>query len=168
MRIAPFFLMLAMPACLWADPYTGLTQRVANTTLAMPSQPPSATTNGYTTETAFPGIAFTNPIALATPPGETNRLFVVERAGRIVVITNLAAPTRTVFLNIPGRVNAGGEGGLLGLAFHPGYATNRYFFVFFTATGTGFSNTIAPLPDLAHQSQFCQPHHRGGFRRPGG
>lgn len=163
MRIAPFFLMLAMPACLWADPYTGLTQRVANTTLAMPSQPPSATTNGYTTETAFSGIVFTNPIALATPPGETNRLFVVERAGRIVVITNLAAPTRTVFLNIPGRVNAGGEGGLLGLAFHPGYATNRYFFVFFTATGTGFSNTIARFQTSPTNLNFASPTTEVGF-----
>ncbi|HXU83844.1 MAG TPA: hypothetical protein VN914_20760, partial [Polyangia bacterium] len=59
--------------------------RVANTTLQMP-------TNGaatYSMNTAFPGLTFTAPIAMATPPGETNRLFVVERAGRIKVIPNL-------------------------------------------------------------------------------
>jgi hypothetical protein len=96
-RIFRIFLLLALPACVWAGPYTGLTQRVANTTLAMPSQLPSATTNNYTTENAFPGLSLNQPIALATPPGETNRLFVVERPGVIMVITNLAVPTRTVF-----------------------------------------------------------------------
>jgi uncharacterized repeat protein (TIGR03806 family) len=155
-RIAPILLLLALPACLWAGPYTGLTQRVANLTITLPSQPPAATTNGYTTETAFPGIAFTNPIATATPPGETNRLFVVERAGLIVVITNLAAPTRTVFLNMASRVNAGGEGGLLGLAFHPNYASNGYFFVYYTYTN-GFANRTARYQVSSTNANFASP-----------
>lgn len=163
MRIFPVLLLAALPACLWAGPYTGLSQRVANTTLAMPAQPPTATTNAYTTVTAFPGVVFTNPIATATPPGETNRLFVVERPGRIVVITNLAAPTRTVFLDIASRVNPGGEGGLLGLAFHPHYATNRYFFVYFTAVGTGFSNTVARFQTSPTNANYCSPTTEVGF-----
>jgi Glucose / Sorbosone dehydrogenase len=72
-----------------------------------------------------------------------NRLFIVEKHGRIVVITNLAAPTRTIFMGLSGKVRVGnytesgdvsGEEGLLGLAFDPGYATNRFFYVFDTAT----------------------------------
>src|SRR5215471_6152198 len=54
----------------------------------------------YATSNAFPGLTFTNPVAIVSPPGETNRLFIVEKKGRIVVITNLAAPTRTVFMDI--------------------------------------------------------------------
>ena len=59
----------------------------------------------------------------------SNRLFIVEQPGRIIVITNLASPTRTVFMDISSRVLFGGEQGLLGLAFHPGHSTNRSFFV---------------------------------------
>lgn len=115
----------------------GPLQREPNTTLRMPLVPGRF---GYTQVEAFPGLVFTNAVALASPPGETNRLFVVEKSGRIVVITNLAQPTRTVFLDISARVSTSlsvsDERGLLGLAFHPGYATNRYFFVFYTGPAT--------------------------------
>ena len=58
------------------------------------------------------------------------------------MITNLAAPTRTVFLDISSRVVGGvptDEEGLLGLAFHPSYASNRYFYVYYTVN----TNTAA-------------------------
>jgi glucose/arabinose dehydrogenase len=118
---------------------SGPIERVPNTTLQMPAAPP---VYGYVISNAFPGVTLNAPIALATPPGETNRMFILERAGRVVVITNLAAPTRTVFLDITARgIPTNSENGLLGIAFHPGYATNRYFFLFYslntTTTGTG-------------------------------
>src|ERR1041385_8192054 len=50
------------------------------------------------------GLTFTNPVCIASAPGETNRLFIVERKGRIVAITNLAAPNRTMFMDISARV----------------------------------------------------------------
>ena len=121
----------------------GLAQREANTSLRMPASPP---TFGYATTNAFGSLTFTNPVCIATPAGETNRLFVLEKRGRIVVITNLAAPTRTIFMDITSRVTSGmdtdvgNEQGLLGLAFHPGYATNGLFYVWYTGndnTGTG-------------------------------
>ena len=103
---------------------------------------------------AFPGLAFTNPVCLASPPGETNRLFILEKRGRVIIITNLAAPSRTIFMDITNEVtsaadtNIGGEEGLLGLAFHPGYATNGYFYLFFTgpastAAGSGRHDILA-------------------------
>src|SRR6476660_1925634 len=79
-------------------------QRVANTTLQMPPAPP---TYGYSSSNAFPALNLTNPVCLASPPGETNRLFVVEKRGRIVVVTNLAAPTRSIFMDISSRVATG-------------------------------------------------------------
>src|SRR3954462_3351472 len=102
----------------------------------------AAGTFGYVLSNAFPGLTFTNPLCITAPPGETNRLFIVEKKGRIVVITNLAAPTRTIFMDISSAVisaadtTVGGEEGLLGLAFHPGYVSNRYFYVFYTGTAT--------------------------------
>lgn len=119
--------------------------REVNTTLNLPAAPPSF---GYTLTPAFPRLNFSAPIALVSPPGETNQLFVVERAGRIQVITNLVSPTKTLFLDISARVNTSGEGGLLGLAFHPGYASNGWFYVYYTlntstAAGNGFHNRVA-------------------------
>ena len=98
----------------------------------------AATATGYTLTNAFDGLTFTNPVCIASVPGETNRLFIVERKGRIVVITNLASPNRSIFMDISTLVTnssdtaVGGEEGLLGLAFHPGFATNGYFYVFYT------------------------------------
>src|SRR5207253_1335318 len=89
--------------------------------------------SGYALTTAFPGVSFNQPVAMATPPGETNRLFVVERGGIISVITNLAAPNRTVFLDLSERTaSAYIETGLLGLAFHPNFQRNGQFFTFRT------------------------------------
>jgi len=89
------------------------------------------------------GLSFEAPVVVAAPPGESNRLFVVEQPGRIIVVTNLAQPTFTVFLNLTGSTIYGGEQGLLGLAFHPDYASNGRFFVFRTClarTGTHTSD----------------------------
>ena len=88
----------------------------------------------WTNVVAFPGLpAFsTRPVCIASPPGETNRLFVCEHGGNIIVITNLAAPNRTVFMNMTTRVDETGEAGLCGMAFHPGYATNGFFYVFYS------------------------------------
>jgi glucose/arabinose dehydrogenase/mono/diheme cytochrome c family protein len=137
LRAAAFILTLTTGVLVQA---AGPLQRVPATTLAMPSAPPSYS---YTNVNAFGSLTFFNPVVIATPPGETNRVFIVEKNGVISVITNLAAPTRTVFLQITNRVisqpaNVGGSGeqGLLGLAFHPGYATNGYFYVFYTGTNT--------------------------------
>lgn len=102
--------------------------------MKMPIDPP---TFGYSVSNAFTGLSFGNPLALATPPGETNRLFILSKSGQMYVITNLAAPTVTTFMDLSGRVYTGSESGLLGLAFHPGYATNRYFFLFYSASTNG-------------------------------
>ena len=106
--------------------------RVPNTTLQMPLYPETV---GLTTTNAFGDMRFSgNPVGMATPPGETNRLFIIEQTGTIHVITNLASPNKTTFLDLTGHVrySINGEEGLLGLAFHPGYATNQQFFVFYT------------------------------------
>src|SRR6185369_4775677 len=126
--------------------------RVANTTLRMPPSPPVF---GFTTEKAFGNLSISSPLAIATP-GETNRLFVIEKVGRVIVITNLANPTLTVFMNISDRVISDGEQGLLGLAFHPEYATNGFFFLFYTAGADGSPDRLSRFrvsPDNPNQGQ---------------
>src|SRR6266487_2752940 len=107
-----------------AQPF-GLSNRVSVPTLNLPPSPPVL---GYSNAAALGNMTFTAPVAVVSAPGDTNRLFIVEEIGRIVVITNLASPNRTVFMDISTRVLFSGEQGLLGLAFHPGYLTNHYFF----------------------------------------
>lgn len=141
---------LTAPACLAVLGATAAT-RAPNTTLTLPSSPPQS---GYATTPAFGSLTFTNPCVIATPPGETNRLFVVEQRGTIAVITNLAAPTRATFLNIIPQVVGGvptDERGLLGLAFHPGYATNGYFFIFYSSTSTPTTNLNGTVNTGLHQ-----------------
>jgi glucose/arabinose dehydrogenase len=71
------------------------------------------------------------PLDLQAAPGDRTRLFVVEQAGRIRIVRN-GAVVLAPFLDIADRVGSGGERGLLGLAFHPGYAQNGRFFVNYT------------------------------------
>lgn len=78
-----------------------------------------------------------SPIGVTNAGDGTGRLFVVQRGGQVRVIdangTLLAAP----FIDLAGRIVAGGEQGLLGLAFHPSFASNGRFFVDYTRSGDG-------------------------------
>jgi glucose/arabinose dehydrogenase len=73
---------------------------------------------------------FNQPVYVAQPKTEPGRLYVVERAGRIMTLAN---GKRRVFLDIRSRVESGyNEQGLLSVAFSPSYATNHRFFVYYT------------------------------------
>src|SRR5690606_26727739 len=67
----------------------------------------------------------------------TNRIFVAQKNGLILVFPNDSTATgRQTFLNISNKIvtgSGGDERGLLGLAFHPDYANNGYFYVNYTA-----------------------------------
>ena len=73
---------------------------------------------------------FDNPVLLTYAPGDARALYVVEQPGRVL---RLQGRRRTVVLDIRRNVEFGGEQGLLGLAFHPGYARNRLFYVAYTS-----------------------------------
>ncbi len=75
--------------------------------------------------------ALDSPTDLVVPRSEPNRLYVVEQAGRIVLFVN-GRRRSTPFLDIRNRVTSGGEQGLLSVAFHPGWAKNRRFYVDYT------------------------------------
>src|SRR5438270_4910836 len=64
------------------------------------------------------------PLHVAAPRSEPNRLYVVEQAGRILVAVRGKLRERP-FLDLTQLVSSGGERGLLSVAFHPRYATNR-------------------------------------------
>ena len=123
---------------------------------------------------------FTAPVFVTAPPGDTSRIFVVQQSGQIKII-NL--PSRTVnatpFLDISDEVNFSGEEGLLGLAFDPNYASNRRFYINYSAPGgsfgAGVSHTaeflVSADPDIADPTSEAtlftydkpQNNHNGGW-----
>lgn len=147
--------------------------RQANTSLNLPPSLPRF--NNFAFTNAFPGMSFSAPVAMTTPPGETDRLFIVEQSGSIQVINNLStSPTKSVFLDVSSLVQFSGEQGLLGLAFHPQYHTNGYFYVFYVTSGTRYNrisrfsvsanpNVADPNSELILISQFDdRSNHNGG------
>lgn len=71
-----------------------------------------------------------SPMEIISPPDASGRMFIIERAGTIRILTGTTLATGN-FLDITALVSTLGERGLLSLAFHPGYATNRYFFLLY-------------------------------------
>jgi uncharacterized repeat protein (TIGR03806 family) len=122
--------------------------RQPNPALNVPVDPPPT---ALSLVEAFPGLSFDAPTCLASPPAPSTQLFVCEKGGKIWVIPDVTAPVpaKILFLDLAAVVNARtgaerfrtvGECGLLGLAFHPDYASNRQFFVFYTP-GLGSGST---------------------------
>lgn len=85
-------------------------------------------------QTRYSGLA--SPIYLTHAGDGTKRTFIVERAGTIRV-AQPGSNTSTVFLNMSTLTSTTGEGGLLSVAFHPQYETNRRFFVYYTTPVVG-------------------------------
>src|SRR5207302_9115018 len=87
----------------------------------------------------------TQPLFVTAPPGDFNRIFIVQQNGQIRIL-NLVTGTlnATSFLTISGLA-VGGEQGLLGLAFDPNYATNGKFYVNYTAPGGAFNSGITKI-----------------------
>jgi glucose/arabinose dehydrogenase len=91
----------------------------------------------YNIENAYPNLNFDNPVGIYHSGDNTNRIFILEQEGLIKVFNNDASATNVeIFLDITSIVDQDGgytEEGLLGLAFHPNYIENGYFFVNYTS-----------------------------------
>ena len=113
------------------------------------------------------------PLYVTAPPGDTARLFIVEKTGAIRIVKS-GALLPPAFLDISTLVSGGSEQGLLGLAFHPDYATNGRFFVHYTDVAgntrvSAFtrSSTDPDLADPASEQLVIAteqpfPNHNGG------
>ncbi|MFO1076118.1 MAG: PQQ-dependent sugar dehydrogenase [Planctomycetota bacterium] len=113
-------------------PSHGLAERVLVAPLPFPTGLPSPLPVQFTD--AFPGLVFDRPVFLGAPPDNTDRIVVVEQPGRVRIFANDPFATATAtLLDLTAKVQFGGEEGLLGFAFHPGYATNGWFYVYYTA-----------------------------------
>lgn len=131
--------------------------------------PPALQLNAFVS-----GLA--SPVGMESAHDGSGRLFVLEQAGKIRVMRS-GALVATPFLDVTAKVISGGELGLLGLAFHPNYASNRKFYVNYTRPlGSQWETVIAEYlvsaanPDQADPAierillTVAQPfsNHKGG------
>jgi len=125
-----------------------------------------------TTELVASG--FTSPVLLTSPKGDIERMFIVEqRTGLIRIIKN-GSVLPTPFLNVLPLITNMNERGLLGLAFHPRYATNGYFYINYTDLNGDtrvMRYSVSSDPDVADANSafeilsVVQPfeNHNGGM-----
>jgi len=101
------------------------------------------TAAALTVSPIYSALSFTQPVAMLQAPGDATRWFVVEQPGRIRVF-DASAPTGTsLFLDISTRVSAGGETGLLGMAFHPNFPADPRVYVDYTNSTSGLVTRIS-------------------------
>jgi glucose/arabinose dehydrogenase len=133
-----------------------------------------AQSSGVSIELETVAAGLSSPLYVTSARDGSHRLFIVEQPGRIKLLADGNA-TPTIFLDITSRVLSGGERGLLGLAFHPQFETNRRFFVNYTRRGDGATviaeyRASASNPNTADTSEtvlltVAQPfaNHNGGM-----
>lgn len=124
---------------------------------------------------AFPNLSFSQPLDFQSPRDGSNRVFVAEKTGAILVFNNDETATEAdIFLDLRGNISTLSEQGLLGFAFHPNFESNGYVFVYYNPSPTlsvisrfTVSNSNANSLDLNSELiliEIPQPatNHNGG------
>ena len=124
---------------------------------------------------AFPNLTFTQPLDFQSPEDGSNRVFIAEKRGAIIVVDNNSNATASnVFLDLRGTIATSGEQGLLGFAFHPNFNANGFVYVCYTPSESlsvisrfTISSTDDNSVDLASELviiEIPQPatNHNGG------
>lgn len=123
---------------------------------------------------AFPNLSFSQALDLQSANDVSNKIYVAEKKGKIKVFENDSeAITAETFLDL-GNISTTSEQGLLGLAFHPNFSSNGFFYVFYTPVSSiarvsrfTISKTDSGLADAASELvilEIPQPrtNHNGG------
>ena len=151
----------------------GLDQRPINTNCLAPARPTG--TAGVAAQDPFPGApAFSGPVKLLQAPGDATRWFVLEKTGRLKMLPVANPAAVSVWLNLSGVVDSGGEGGLLGMAFHPNYPATPEIFLYYTVTGSPMTTVVsrfildnvnapqAPVEQILLTVSQPYTNHKGG------
>jgi glucose/arabinose dehydrogenase len=96
----------------------------------------------YSLNDINPASEWVQPLEMVSVPGEGEQYLIVAQPGIIHLFDRASGESQT-FLDIRGRVSSGGETGLLGLALHPGYTTNGYFYVYYTRHAPGLESCVS-------------------------
>lgn len=166
-RIAIFIMTVLFTACHSSDssaPVTavnpavsGLDTRPANPSCVAPARPLQNVS--YSLTDAFPGMTFYKPVLVLQAPGETGRMFVVEQSGRIFTVNLSGTPVATLFADLRNIVDSGpNEAGLLGMAFHPAYASNGLVFLSYTTSDDPVGDTGVNLRSRISRFNVASDH----------
>jgi uncharacterized repeat protein (TIGR03806 family) len=127
-----------------APPEPGLDARPQNASCLAPARPGSGA--GVTATDPFPAApAFSSPTKILQAPGDASRWFVLEKSGRVRVFDVADPASASTWLDLRDRVNASGEGGLLGMAFHPDFPATPEVFLSYTADGSPLVSRISRI-----------------------
>ncbi|HEX8110165.1 MAG TPA: PQQ-dependent sugar dehydrogenase, partial [Kofleriaceae bacterium] len=131
----PIAALLVLPSCGGSDgpvpaPF-GLDQRPSNTTCL--ARPRPVVNTGVKLQPMWSTLTFQEPLFLLQAPGD-DRWFVVQREGKVRVFARDATDDSQVRDFATVTVNSAGEGGLLGMAFHPQWPTRREVYLYYTRT----------------------------------
>ncbi len=144
-------LALLLSACgndVYTDATVGYDARPVNTTCkALPRPASGAAATGLALTPVFSSVALVQPLAMLQAPGDGDRFYVVEQGGTIVTFSK-SGTDATVALSFPSTdITAGGETGLLGLAFAPDWQTSHTAYTSRTAPGgsTGLRSVLARI-----------------------
>ncbi len=128
------------------------------------SAPPASIPSAVRFTPVVTGVS--EPVFITNAADGSNRLFIVQQSGQIRIFKN-GSLLPAAFLNVAGVPNftaAGGEQGLLGLAFDPDYATNRFFYVTYTTTTSDpvfkYTTTLARYQASASNGDLADPASR--------
>jgi uncharacterized repeat protein (TIGR03806 family) len=150
----------------------GLDSRPSNLTCVAPAKATTGSTS-IQLQRVFANVVLSQPLAMLQAPGDDSRWYVAQKGGTVRVFANMANATASDFISV--TVNAGGEGGLLGMAFHPQWATNRYVYLSFTE-GSPMQSVVARYTmsadfltadratrvDIIRIPQPAETNHKGG------
>jgi glucose/arabinose dehydrogenase len=116
--------------------------------------------------------SFDSPLFVTSPPGDTSRLFVVEKGGKVRVMRN-GKTLGTPFLDVGDKLTTGAEQGLLSMAFAPDYASSGLFYVFYTdndanETVVEYKRRSEDVADAGSARKLFtvqdpEPNHNGGL-----
>jgi uncharacterized repeat protein (TIGR03806 family) len=137
----------------------GLDARPQNPGCKAPARPPS--TAKVALQRVYANVNLGTPLMVAQAPGDASRWFVAQRDGHLVSFAAQSpAATPTAVANLPTvaglAINTAGEGGFLGMAFHPRFAENGKLMVSWTTTGgaNGMRSQIGVLTSPDHGASF--------------
>ncbi len=119
---------------------SGLDARPANATCLAWDRPSADDTISLT---RYTNLQFSSPIAMLQAPNDNSRWFVVEQGGVVRTFPTSNPVASTVFVDISGRVDDGGEMGLLGMAFHPDFPQDPRVFLSYTNEDSGRESRIS-------------------------
>jgi uncharacterized repeat protein (TIGR03806 family) len=148
----------------------GLDVRPSNATCLAPPRPPGA--GAVKLERVFANVNVQHVMAMAQPPGDASRWFVANRWGTIWSFPAANPPSQPrLVADLPGvaqkAVATELSGGLLGMAFHPSFATNgRLYVTFTTRSGSSYASEVGYLTSTDGGESFGSYRKVFDFRRP--